>query len=153
MRFSVVTACSLLWFSSYLRLPWKAGCGQNMAVFSSGTDTEVSWGLGLVCCVLCSTTWSIQGHHKGPVGGKGPRVDGLDGLSRQARVASASKTAVPAWLPTSKPPAFLNTHPEFYFPGLQTAPSPRALKVKLSSQAERNMHLDPFLFCFPSGKS
>ena len=74
MRFSVVTACSLLWFSSYLRLPWKAGCGQNMAVFSSGTDTEVSWGLGLVCCVLCSTTWSIQGHHRGPVGGKGPRV-------------------------------------------------------------------------------
>lgn len=153
MRFSAVTACSLLLFSLFLRLPCKSGfgCGENEAVLFSPGETRRCPGVwGLLNVSFVNRHQVSTGHQQSPVGSQQRCVD--QSVTPGQR-GSAIKTAVPVWLLTSKAPAFLNMHPEFYFPGLQTTPSLRAQKVKLSSQAERNMHLDPFLFCFPSGKS
>nr|KAF6358457.1 hypothetical protein mPipKuh1_010285 [Pipistrellus kuhlii] len=61
-------------------------------------------------------------------------------------------TAVPVWLSTSKPLAFLNTHSEFYAPALRTRQLPTSAEGQAFIQGLKEYVLGSFPFLFSFGE-
>lgn len=73
-------------------------------------------------------------------------------LSRSPAYTAPITPAVPVWLPTSKLPAFLNMHSEFYFPMLQTMQFPKSTKGQAFIPGLKEYALGSFPFLFSFGE-
>lgn len=72
MRFSAVTACSLLLFSLHLRPPCKAACGENVTVlFPLGQTLRCPGVLALLNVCFVNQRWVSAGHQQKPRGKEG----------------------------------------------------------------------------------